>query len=192
MPRDALTNNFGLVSALYIYTNTPPHGYGTQVPIVAETALRTMEYNRKPSNKVLKIDEWELAAIDQCVEEVINRCMYGRMYEFFELNTGMKSQSYIEWIQAFFKWLSKESITCRKIECSFIYKIKYNRETKQRRVTAIKRKRILKLTIKGNEKVRGKGMDQARSFASYIKHKQRGKKDRRAIESANMNDVLIH
>lgn len=32
-----LTKNLSSVSALYIYTGTPPHGYGSQAPKVAET-----------------------------------------------------------------------------------------------------------------------------------------------------------
>ncbi|CAB3222415.1 unnamed protein product [Arctia plantaginis] len=42
-----LTNNLSSVSALYIYTGTPSHGYGSQAPKVAETVKRSLEYNRK-------------------------------------------------------------------------------------------------------------------------------------------------
>ncbi|CAG9785645.1 unnamed protein product [Diatraea saccharalis] len=44
-----------VVTSLYIYTGTPPHGYGSQAPKVAETILRSIEYNRKPDPKNRKI-----------------------------------------------------------------------------------------------------------------------------------------
>lgn len=42
-----LTKNLSSVSALYIYTGTLPHEYGSQAPKVAETVSRALEYNRK-------------------------------------------------------------------------------------------------------------------------------------------------
>lgn len=47
--------NLSLISGLYIYTNTPPHGYGTQAPKVAETINRAYGFNLKKTNKEIKI-----------------------------------------------------------------------------------------------------------------------------------------
>lgn len=49
------TNNLTTVSALYIYTGTPPHGYGTQAPKVAETVIRSYDYNKKKQNKEMNL-----------------------------------------------------------------------------------------------------------------------------------------
>lgn len=50
------TNTLSAVSNYYIYTGTPPHGYGTQAPKVAETVSRAYRFNLKRSDKTLKID----------------------------------------------------------------------------------------------------------------------------------------
>lgn len=50
------TNTLSAVSNYYIYTGTPPHGYGTQAPKVAETVSRAYRFNLKRSNKTIKID----------------------------------------------------------------------------------------------------------------------------------------
>lgn len=47
--------NLSEISRLYIYTNTPPHGYETQAPKVAETIIRDYDFNRKKDNKEIKI-----------------------------------------------------------------------------------------------------------------------------------------
>lgn len=41
------TNNLTTVSALYIYTGTLPHGYGTQASKVAETVIRSHGYKQQ-------------------------------------------------------------------------------------------------------------------------------------------------
>lgn len=44
------------ISSLYIYTGTPPHGYGSQAPKVAETVDRALEYNlKRNTNKTITI-----------------------------------------------------------------------------------------------------------------------------------------
>lgn len=57
-----ITNNLALISALYIYTGTPPHGYGTQAPKVAETVGRAYSFNKKPiqERKVTYDDIFEI------------------------------------------------------------------------------------------------------------------------------------
>lgn len=61
------TYNLTTVSALYIYTGTPPHGYGTQAPKVAETVIRSHDYNKKTKYKEMEIGgskiqrmQWEI------------------------------------------------------------------------------------------------------------------------------------
>lgn len=50
------TNTLSAVRNYFKYTGTPPHGYGTQAPKVAETVSRAYRFNMKRSNKTLKID----------------------------------------------------------------------------------------------------------------------------------------
>lgn len=52
------TNNLTTVSALYNYNGTPPHGYGTQAPKVAETVIRSYDYNKKEKNKEIIIGDF--------------------------------------------------------------------------------------------------------------------------------------
>lgn len=44
------------ISDLYLYLNTPPVGYGTQAPKVAENIIRSYEYNLKIQNREMVID----------------------------------------------------------------------------------------------------------------------------------------
>lgn len=248
---DRLTNNLSAVSALYIYTGTPPHGYGTQAPNVAETVNRSYEYNRKRENKDMLIGDfkvermqWEkrdgrfphdkihgnyipfvvkemtenflmkyCTHIDATVDEIwkffINTnsdiltkgrqtfCpfsnqsvtavqAYETAYNFLKENTGEKGFGCLEWIQAFLSLYENESLKYTKIETEETESRKFNKATKQH---------ITKTTRKGKRVTKkSKGLTESRKlmreyccrFASYIKHKERGKKDRRAIASPGM------
>ena len=55
LPDDEITRNLGIISSLYLYTGTPPYGYGTQAPKVAETISRAHEFNRKIHNGTFEI-----------------------------------------------------------------------------------------------------------------------------------------
>lgn len=46
-PPSEMVNNLSTVSALYIYTEPAPNGYGTPAPKVSETVLRAWSFNRK-------------------------------------------------------------------------------------------------------------------------------------------------
>lgn len=60
-----------MVSNLYLYTNTPPHRYGTQAPKVAETVNRANGFNLKKKNKSLNIDGVEVERLQWEIEDGI-------------------------------------------------------------------------------------------------------------------------
>nr|QPL15381.1 polymerase PB1 [Hymenopteran orthomyxo-related virus OKIAV174] len=249
-PIDQLTNNLGMISGLYIYTNTPPHGYGSQGPKVAETVKRAYSYNLKKSNKVIKIGpyfverlNWEeedgpfpmeethgnflaketknmaikflkenCASIDSCVNKVMEKIAhsnsdvltkgrqtldsftnqsvtasvaYKRMYDFYQYEFNCGTMSCLEWIRNFFLTLSKESIHVDYIKEVKYTKTKYDKNLKIRVEKEIIKTKLSKKTLR-KEEVRPYMMDFSRSFASYLKHKERGKLNRRAIASANV------
>lgn len=47
-----------MVSNLYLYTNTPPHRYGSQAPKVAETINRAYDFNKKTQRRELHIGNY--------------------------------------------------------------------------------------------------------------------------------------
>lgn len=54
-------NSLSTISALYLYTNPPPVGYGTPAPKVAESVLRSYNYNRNPPElRMRRIDLWDV------------------------------------------------------------------------------------------------------------------------------------
>nr|DBA44332.1 TPA_asm: polymerase PB1 [Cotesiavirus orthomyxi] len=63
-PVDKKSNSLGLVSGLYLYTNTPPLAYGTPAPKVAETVLRAYKYNLKKSRKTINIGGFEIERLN--------------------------------------------------------------------------------------------------------------------------------
>lgn len=58
------TRSLSMISALYIYTGTPPHGYGTQAPKVAVTVNRAEEYSRKNKYRTVNIGGIEVARLN--------------------------------------------------------------------------------------------------------------------------------
>ena len=62
-----ITTNKVLVSSLYIYTGTPPLGYGTQAPKVAESVNRAYSYNRKKEDKTITIDDNNIELLSSIV-----------------------------------------------------------------------------------------------------------------------------
>nr|AJG39089.1 PB1 [Wuhan Louse Fly Virus 3] len=59
-PDQSVLNNLGSVSALYLYANPPPNAYGTPAPKIAETVLRSYEFNKKEENKIINIDGYRI------------------------------------------------------------------------------------------------------------------------------------
>lgn len=51
--KDDQTNGLHMMSGLYLYTNPPPYGYGSPAPKVADTVLRSYDYN-KAEDKEMK------------------------------------------------------------------------------------------------------------------------------------------
>lgn len=60
IPPSETLNTLGMVSNLYLYTNTPPHRYGSQAPKVAETINQAYSFNKKKQGKDLKINDYIL------------------------------------------------------------------------------------------------------------------------------------
>uniref|UniRef100_A0AAT9JAH8 RNA-directed RNA polymerase catalytic subunit n=1 Tax=Blattella germanica orthomyxovirus 1 TaxID=3133491 RepID=A0AAT9JAH8_9ORTO len=246
-----ITDNLGMVSALYLYTNTPPHAYGTQAPKVAETVARSYRFNKKKDRKKINIlgrnierMHWEeidgpfpfneihgnflpselrlmvesflvkySTTIDNIATSIIEEMMtsnsdiltkgkqtycpfteqsvtapraYKNFHDFLTANGAPQSMNCLQWIRAIFEVTTKKSIKYTMQEEYEVLTEKYNRETKQReRIKKVRRRLVTKNTV-SEEESRNYVLDQITKFASYMKHKERGKLDRRAIASANM------
>lgn len=59
-PNPVVTNNLGIVSALYLYANPPPMAYGTPAPKIAETVLRSYDFNLKKKKKIIEVDGYRI------------------------------------------------------------------------------------------------------------------------------------
>lgn len=245
------TRSLSLISALYIYTGTPPHGYGTQAPKVAVTVNRAEEYNRKKERRTKNIGGVEIARLNWektdgpfphdmvhgnyitsfvrgCVENflikhctlvdsAVNQTMqeitmsnsdiltrgrqtfcpfqeqsvtaaqaYENAYNFFEMNGVQDCHSLIGWVKATMECFEKEQLTNMKVIEVPVKETKYDPITKQR-TTITKKKLMAKVVTTGNVgETRERMREIVCRFASYIKHKEKGKKDRRAIASGTM------
>lgn len=253
-----ITNNLTVVSTYYIYTGTPPHGYGTQAPKVAETVERAYSFNKKPRNKTVKIGPYEVErmhweredgkfptdevhgnfvaseelemikkflkthhrTVDELADKTINKLMHGnsdvltrgrqtycpftdqsvtaataykRFHDFFTDNLGPIGPSCLEWTQSIFKIMEMEKVKYLTVERKIVKKRIFDK--KQQQHVWIE-KEVAKQTHayrKSVQETRDLVMDLLRRFASYIKHKERGKMDRRAIASAGMGlRVFFH
>nr|AJG39096.1 PB1 [Wuhan Mothfly Virus] len=150
-------------------------------------------------------------AIDKVAEEVIQKCLhqnsdvltkgrqtldcftgqsvtasvaYKRASDFFNVNLRVKSTSCLEWLQSFFSCMELPFLEYEGTEKISYQRTTYNGKTHQRQLRQLIKMIRKKITL--TKDVEYKMLDFARSFASYIKHKERGKKDRRAIASPNM------
>lgn len=244
-------DHLNCISALYLYTGTPPHGYGTQAPKVAETVIRACEFNEKDHNMSQKIFgreiermrwktsdgqfpyneiygnyvpfeirlmvekflEKNVTFIDQIADEVIKKSMhinvdllikgrqtfcpftyqsvtaaiaYQRIYEFLSNNSGKQCVSCLEWLQTYFSLFEKKTIRYLCNIPTVVKKKNYFRETKQYVNVAKTINKIGYKNTETNEETRTVLLTISTRFASYLKHKERGKKDRTAIASANM------
>uniref|UniRef100_A0AAT9JA47 RNA-directed RNA polymerase catalytic subunit n=1 Tax=Cryptocercus meridianus orthomyxovirus 2 TaxID=3133493 RepID=A0AAT9JA47_9ORTO len=55
-PDKKILNSLSSISALYLYANPPPMAYGTPAPKIAETVLRSYDFNLKKKRKDISID----------------------------------------------------------------------------------------------------------------------------------------
>nr|AYP67573.1 PB1 [Old quarry swamp virus] len=249
-PPPELTDNLGLISALYIYTNTPPMRYGSQGPKVAETILRAYSYNLKKEDKEVKIGPFTIeklqwrdcdgpfpfeathgnysgrdvklmcmnfvkehhVEIDRLAEQVVQKSLhrnsdiltkgrqtndcftgqsvtasvaYKRMADFFRDNLGVRSTSCLEWIRCFMECIELDTLVYHGTERIQYDKYTYSPETKQRVLRTLIKVARKKIKVEGAD-VSTRVLNFARSFCSYLKHKERGKKEGRAIASSNM------
>ncbi|UPT53756.1 MAG: polymerase PB1 [Bactrocera correcta orthomyxo-like virus isolate Bz] len=188
----------------------------TAIKNVKDFPLNQVSGNYIPSYvssmaKVYKSKNWE--AIDQALEHVIHwlaitpademskgrqtwdpeseksiTCSkaYSRTLQLIEDNLNETPTTIRVLLLLFIKLLSLDSLKIRKREVVLKIKGKYDivrrisyKQTKKNIV--IKKSKII-----GNENVFKYMIDYSRSFCSYLKHKERGKKDRRAIASGNI------
>lgn len=111
---------------------------------------------------------------------------FKRALDFLSENHGASSMSCLEWIQMIMRTFEKEVISYPTTVEVEEEKVVFDEATKQKvRMKSTKRVRRTKKTSSVKE-TRSVMMDLTRRYASYIKHKERGKKDRRAICSAGM------
>lgn len=247
MPASEQLDSLGTISALYMYVNPPPLGYGTQAPKVAESVIRAREYNRNDeperqvgpyrvnkaywdSKKPFPFDEIHgnfhapsvhsmvkkfLTAnhqrFDRAVERVMDTAIkknsdslttgrqtwcpinelslpcpnaYFNMSDLFVNNGLPAAASQLGWIRNAMLLADMEEIKTSRV-VHVLEKTKNNKKGMDKKT--VKRKaRIRKYRETGENKVFEHVVNYMRSFCSYIKHGERGKKDRRAIASANV------
>lgn len=248
---ESITSNLGMISGLYLYTGTPPLGYGTQAPKVAETVSRAYKFNKKKQNKTITIFNipierlhWEKqdgkfpfneihgnfsvrdtmkmcclflqknqATIDNIVDRVMEELSmqnsdiltkgkqtfcpfaersltaaqaYRNMYDFFVSNGAPTTMSTLEWIKQFFILFEKPSICFKERREDFKETLIWDDENKQKILVKKPYSYMAEARTTCKEDTQETLIHIATSFASYLKHKERGKKDRRAIASANM------
>nr|QMP82338.1 polymerase PB1 [Coleopteran orthomyxo-related virus OKIAV179] len=246
-----ITDNLSTVSMLYIYTGTPPMGYGTQAPKVAETVNRSYEFNRKTKNKtfydfdgfpierlnwvssdgpfphneihgnfsvkhVSEMTKKFLVKYHKQIDRIVDKTMknmietnsdiltkgrqtfdpffrrsvtsaiaYKRFHEMLKLNTGAKSFSCLEWIQAIMKVFESDRVKATVPTFEIVDGKVFEHHTNQW-VEVEKRVPVVKVEEFDEEESKPITLEWVTSFGTYLKHKERGKKDRRAICSANM------
>lgn len=245
-----MTDGLHMISSMYLYTNAPPHGYGTPAPKVAETVLRAYNYNCKDDNsswniygkevpnyaikdikdypfdqitgnyhpqsvykmakEYLKVNATQIIEKSEDVIEMMKRTnpdiltkgrqtwdpeslksitsakAYKRFIETLTNNGMPPPTNCLEFILCYMTLFTKEVLNVKKRVVVSSNKNVYSREMKAWSKVLKKRMYIKKYKIKGKENVQKWVLDHTRSFCSYIKHGERGKKDRRAIASASI------
>lgn len=111
---------------------------------------------------------------------------YENAYNFFEANGVNDCHSLIGWVKGTMECFDKENLVHTQVMEKEVSVVKYDSVTKQK--TTIKKKKLITKTVKTKnvKETRKRMQELACRFASYIKHKERGKKDRRAIASGTM------
>uniref|UniRef100_W8CDN0 RNA-directed RNA polymerase catalytic subunit n=1 Tax=Ceratitis capitata TaxID=7213 RepID=W8CDN0_CERCA len=111
---------------------------------------------------------------------------YSRTIEIVKDNLNTNPGTMLELLHCYINLLSLDSLKIKKRTIKFKSRTIFD---VIRRCRYQKTKRIIVLrnyTIHGNDEVFKYIINYTRSFCSYIKHKERGKKDRRAIASGNI------
>lgn len=111
---------------------------------------------------------------------------YENAYNFLEDNGVKDIYSLIGWIKSTMECLEKNNLKHRQVEKIEEIKTTFDESTKQK-TTSTKSKLVVKsMTTENVEHTRERMVQLTCRFASYIKNKERGKKDRRAIASGTM------
>lgn len=243
-PREASSAGLKNISHLYQYVNTPPLAIGVTAHKVAESVLRSIEYNRLPDNglgerpsqmwpsdapypldvitsnfspqacremfELFLIENHQL--IDNCLNstwEYINTTnsdvltkgrqtwdpinersvpsaqAYREITKLYDDNQEYRRPTLLGFLNSFHEELGAEELIVRNRE----------RVTKTENIRNPQTGLILKVTKSSvrvkqhkleGEEVYNNAFKRATSFCAYLKSKERGKLERRAIASANM------
>ena len=119
-------------------------------------------------------------------QSVTSATAYRRFYEFLVKNTGELGMSCLEWVRAICLMFEKDTIECQTMVEEIVEEDVYDEETTQKMQKIKKVKRLKWIRTKSKEETREMMFKLLRRFASYIKHNERAKKDRRVISSAGM------
>lgn len=111
---------------------------------------------------------------------------YKKMYDFLSRNTGKKSFTCLEWIHSYQSLFQKTVLHTQKMVKRKVTQYFYDRISAQKKYQEKEIWEMKWVEIRGAENIERELIKIASRFASYIKHKERGKKDRRAIASPGM------
>nr|CAI5819418.1 unnamed protein product [Callosobruchus analis] len=111
---------------------------------------------------------------------------YRNMYDFIKENIGFVVMSATEWVQAFFTLYDKPSIRHKDRKIRSVKKRVYDGNLHMYVTRQTHRSHLVVTNTESLKETRTYLLKVASRFASYIKHKERGKLERRAIASANM------
>nr|AJG39090.1 PB1 [Wuhan Louse Fly Virus 4] len=95
-PDPNVLNNLSSISALYLYANPPPNAYGTPAPKIAETVLRSYDFNKKDEGKTIQIDGYR---VDNPVWENKGDFPFGEVHsnwhpgEMYKMTTNFYKQN---------------------------------------------------------------------------------------------------
>nr|UUT42600.1 MAG: polymerase PB1 [Orthomyxoviridae sp.] len=110
---------------------------------------------------------------------------YKEITDLFDRNQDYRTPTLLGFIQAFHNELSSGEINIKKREFYTEESNKRDRETGIVTRVATQKVRIVEAKLEGEEAYNNT-MERATSFCAYLKSKERGKLERRAIASANM------
>lgn len=111
---------------------------------------------------------------------------YKRMFDFFKSNVGCGGLGCLDWIRSAMECFEKDNLSLILTKEIKSTKRVFDRETSQFIIVEEKKEKQYQGKIEGIDECRQKMLQLTTRFASYLKHKERGKKDRRAIASAGM------
>nr|AJG39091.1 PB1 [Wuhan Mosquito Virus 3] len=105
LPSEDTLDTLSMVSSLYLYTNPPPYGTGTPAPKVAETVLRSLDFNMKTEQEERQVQVGRYQ-VDNPVWDV------PRPFPFHEVSSNFHAPSLAEMAKGFLIDYHKELKRC--------------------------------------------------------------------------------